>query len=181
MERFLTAESWKPAFAQIDLKDCTIKIKDGGGNEIEVKIGEGNLTYTESRNIEYTLDRGNLDEVREGDQVPVDVSLDFLWDYLKGPSSDSTVSGGTPTIEDALKQQGAAADWTSTDSDACRPYSVDIEITNVPTPTACGDKETILLSDFRWESLDHDLRDGSVSVSGRCNITEATVTREANT
>lgn len=184
--KFLKAKVWSPAFAQIDLKDCIIKLKDGSGNEIEVKIGEGNLTYTESRNIEYTLDRGTLDEVREGDEVPIDVSMDFLWDYLKGPSSSSTVTTGTsdtgtPTIEDVLKQEGAAAHWTSTDADACRPYAVDIEIVNTPSPTACGDKETILLSDFRYESLAHDLREGSVAVTGRCNVTKATITREANT
>lgn len=166
-------------FTRIDLKKATIKLKDGGSNELEVKIGEGNLTFTEAKVMEYLLDRGNLDDVREGDQVPVDVSLDFIWEYLRGPSSASTASGGTPTIEDALKNRGAAADWVSTDTDTCRPYALDLEITYEPTPTSCGDKETITLSDFRYESLDHDLRAGSVAVSGKCNVTEATVVREA--
>ena len=74
---------WKTVFAQIDLKHCTIRISDGAGAYIDVKIGEGNLSYTERRTIEYTLNRGLLDEVREGDQVPMDVSLD---------SSDGTTS-----------------------------------------------------------------------------------------
>lgn len=170
---------WTPVYASIDLKDAVIKIKDGGSNEIEVKIGEGNFTWTEARNIEYTLDRGRLDDVRRGDEIPVDVSFDFLWEYLKGPSSASTASGGLPTIEDALKQRGAAAGWVSTDPDGCRPYAVDLVIEYTPTPAACGDKETITISDFRWESLDHDLRGASVAVSGKANVTEADVVREA--
>jgi hypothetical protein len=162
-------------YAQIDLKRAIIKIKDGGSNSLEVKIGEGNLTYDESRNVEYTLDRGTLDEVRTGDEVPVSVSMDFIWEYLKG-----STGSGTPTVEDALKQRGEASDWVSSDADTCRPYAVDLEIIYSPTPIACGDMETILLSDFRWESLSHDLRAGSVSVSGQCNVTEATVTRQTN-
>ena len=168
---------WYSAYAQIDLKNAIIKIKDGDSpqNELEVKIGEGNLTYNESRKIEYTLDRGTLDEVREGDQIPVDVSMDFIWEYLKG-----STGSGTPTVEDALKNRGEASDWVSSDADACRPYAVDIEITYSPSPVSCGDMEIILLSDFRYEGLDHDLRGGSVAVTGKCNVTEATVTRQTN-
>jgi hypothetical protein len=164
---------WLNVFHQIDLKDTTVKIKDGGSNSIEVKIGEGNLSWTERRNMQYTLDRGLLDEVREGDQVPVEVSLDFLWEYITG----TTGTGGLPTVEDALKRINAAAAWVSSDSDACRPFAVDIEIANVPSPSGCGDSETITLSDFRYEELGHDLRAGSISVSGKCNITQATVVR----
>lgn len=172
---------WTPAFAQIDLKNATIKILDGGvgtaQNSITITVGEGNLTYTERKNIEYTLDRGVLDEVREGDQVPVDVNLDFVWEYITGGSA----TGATPTVEDALKRKGPASAWVSTDSDQCRPYAVDIEVTYAPTPAACGDMEVITLPDFRYEELAHDLRAGTVSVTGRCNVVEATAVRSAQT
>ena len=173
----LIAESWSPVFAQIDLKNAVIKIKDGStpAEELEVKIGEGNLTYTEAKTIEYTLDRGTIDEVREGDQVPMDVRMDFVWEYLKGPSG----SGTTPTVEDALKQRGPAAAWVSTDADTCRPYAVDLEILYEPVPASCGDRETITLPDFRYESLDHDLRAGTVACAGRCNAVEAAVVRDS--
>jgi len=170
---------WTPVFGQISLRNATINIKDGAENSISVTIGEGNLTYTERKTIEYTLDRGVIDEVREGDDVPIEVRLDFTWTYLRGPSSASTAVGGTPTVEDALKQVGAAASWTSSDSDTCRPYAVDLEIINAPSPTACGDKETITLPDFRYEDLDHDLRAGTVAVTGRCNTKVATIVRAA--
>ncbi len=141
---------------------------------IEVKIGEGNLTYSENRNIDYILDRGLLDDVREGDQVPMDVNFDFQWEYIVG-SSGSAI----PTVEEALKGTGEAAAWVSTDSDACRPYAVDLEIEYLPVPSTCGDGEVITFSDFRYETLDHDLREGTISCAGRCNVTKAAAVRTA--
>lgn len=138
--------------------------------ELEVKIGEGNLTYSEKKARQYTLDRGRLDTVRNADEEPVDVSLDATWEWLRASTGD------TPTIEDALKKRGEASAWTSSSSDPCEPYAVDIEIHYVPE---CGSEETevILLEDFRYESLDHDLSAGTISVSGKCNVVEATVSR----
>jgi len=175
----ILATAWMPVHAQIDLKHATITLKDGGAGSaqqsIEVTIGEGNLTYTERKNIDYTLDRGNLDEVREGDQVPVDLSLDAVWEYIKG----TVGTGGTPSIEDVLKRINAASAWVSTDADACRPFAVDVEIEYLPVPSTCGDKEVITFSDFRYEELAHDLRAGTIAVSGRCNVTQASVARTA--
>lgn len=162
--------------AQFDLKNATIKIKDGGDNEVEVRVGEGNLTYTERVNREYKLDRGVLNEVRNGDEAPVEVSFDFIWEYIKGPGIGSGMN--TVTIEDALKQRGGAASWTSTDTDVCRPYAVDLEIHYTPD-CVVGDIETILLADFRYEELSHDASEGTCSCSGQCNVTEATTTRYA--
>ena len=170
---------FEPTYAQIDLKNATIRIKDGGvgsaQNSIEVTIGEGNLTYTERKHMEYTPDRGILDEVREGDQVPVDVSIDAVWEYITGGSA----SGATPTIEDALKQRGPASGWVSSDPDACRPYAVDLEIEYLPVPSNCGDKEVITIPDFRYEEIAHDLRAGTFAISGRANVVEATAVRSA--
>ena len=146
----------------------------GAVNEIEIKIGEGNLTYTRAQTVEYILDRGNLDDVREGDQVPMDVSMDFQWIYISGLGSSSI-----PSFEEAITKEGEAAAWVSTDADACRPYAVDIEITYLPTPSTCGDQEIITLPDFRWESLDHDLRAGTIAVSGKCNVVKPTAVRSA--
>lgn len=162
-----------PAFAQIDLKNTTIKIKDGGSNSIEVTIGEGNLTWSEKKNMEYVLNRGNLDEVREGDQVPVDLSFDFIWEYITGGPSTTTVV----SVEDALKKTNGASAWVSSDAgDLCRPYAVDIEVEHNPT-CGGGDTETLTFADFRYEQLDHDLRNASVACSGRCNITMPAVVR----
>ncbi|MDB4726355.1 hypothetical protein OAF54_02870 [bacterium] len=174
--------TWTPVYAQLDLKYALLKIKDGTTPtplEITVKVGEGNLTWSENRNIEYVLDRGLIDEVREGDQVPMDVSFDFTWEFITG-NDDTTTSPAT--VEDALKRVGQAAGWISTDADQCRPYAVDIVVEYVPNcsdGSANADQETITLPDFRWESVDHDLRAGTISVTGRCNAFVATTVREA--
>ena len=164
-------------FTKINLKHAYLKMQDGATTpaSLTFKIGDGNLTYSEKRTMEYELDRGNLDDVREGDDVPMDVAFDIMWEYVTGSGS----TGQPGTAEDFLKQLGAYAANVSTDADACRPYSVDIIIDYMPEPYSCGDKETITLADFRYESLDHDLSNGSISCSGRCNVTKATAVRAA--
>jgi len=140
--------------------------------QIDIKIGDGNITYTENKNYEYDTDRGVLDTVREGDEAPMDVNLDFVYEYITTGTNESI------TPMDALKQKGGASDWFNSSSDPCEPYSVDIEV--VYTPPCGGDEiETTLFPDFRPDSKEVDLGEASVSVSGRCNALEPVVTRAA--
>lgn len=141
------------------------------GRTLEIKVGDGNCQFTENRNYTYDLDRGLLDSVRKGDEVPIDVSLDFVWEFLT--ALDGVL---TPTISDVLHHRGAAANWISSSSDACEDFCFDIEIENEPP---CGDQATefITLPDFRWEQLPHSLTDAQVSMTGKCNATEALVSR----
>jgi len=142
-----------------------------GGRKLEIKVGEGNLNYDETKTREYLLNRGLLDTVRNADETPMDISFDFVWEFI------TAVTGSAiPTLEDVLKQRGEAADWVTTSSDACEPYCVDIEINYDP---GCGGNNTelILLEQFRYETLPHNLGDAQVSCTGKCNVTEATVTR----
>ena len=161
---------------QRDLKLTTLKVKDGTGtpNEINVRIGEGNLVVTEHHAREYNLNRGLLDEVRDADQQPMDVRLDAFWDYITGESAS-----GNPTLRDALLGEGEASAWVSSDSDVCRPYAVDLEFTFAPTPYTCGDKEVVTLPDFRIEEIQYDNDAGQLSCSGRCNAVAPTVVRSA--
>lgn len=154
------------------LDDAIVYLRSS--NELEITIGEGNVTWSEQRNIEYTLDRGNIDEVREGDDIPMDVNIDAVWEYITGSSS----SGANPTIKEALTKTGNASSWVSSDPDQCRPYAVDIAILYQPDCTT-NDQEEIILPDFRWENHDYDLSDGTFSISGRCNATEALAYRSA--
>lgn len=143
------------------------------GNTLEINIGTGNLTYNEQRQITYTLNRGVLDTAREGDDVPLDVVLDFIWEFINATAGDLT-----PSIEDAFKQRGNAANWVSSSSDACEPYALDIEIEHVP-PCNSQEIERLVFPDFRWESLNHNLRDATVAVTGKCNAKQAIVSRSA--
>lgn len=139
-------------------------------HQLEVNIGEGNCTYDESRNMQYKLNRGNLDTVREGDQAPMDVKIDANWEFLRSSSGDP------PTIEEALKKVGAASTWVSSSDDACEPYAVNVIIDYIPP---CGDvqSERIILPDYRWEKLSHDPKAGTISTSGKCNAVQASVAR----
>lgn len=140
--------------------------------EVEVKIGDGNLTYTENKEYEYELDRGVLDTVREGDEQPMDVTIDFVYEFV------TTGTGEAITPVDALKGQGGAAEFISASADPCEPFCVDIEVEHEPD---CGatEKEITLFPDFRHDSLEFDLSEATISATGRCNATEPTITREA--
>ncbi len=158
--------------ASVTLKKATLRIKDGAvsPHSLTIKIGDGNLTWSEKRNIEYKLNRGVVDEVREGDDVPMDVRFDAVWSFIKSDTGEAI------TVEEAIKQVGAASGWTSSDADTCRPYAVNLEFTYDPD---CGTTKTevIVFPDFRWEDVQHDPKTGQISISGKCNATKPTVTR----
>ena len=144
-----------------------------GGRKLEVKVGEGNLTYTENEPREYLKNRGLLDTVRNADEEPMDVSFDFTWEFLSAVGSSAI-----PTLKEALKQQGEASTWVSTSDDLCEPYCINLEIHYDP---ACGgaNTELIELKEFRQETLEHNLSDAQISCTGKCNVVEAVETRGA--
>ena len=142
------------------------------GRKLEIKIGEGNLNFTENKPREYIRNRGLLDTVRNADEETMDISFDFTWEFVS-----AVTSSGLPTIKEAIKHSGEASTWVSTSSDACEPADcVNIEIFYDP---ACGgaNTELIELKEFRYETLEHNLRDSTISCTGKCNQTEATESR----
>jgi len=174
--KLLVARARITVYAQIEIRDATIRFKDGDSpvTIIEIKIGEGNVTWSERKNMEYVLDRGNLDLVREGDQEPLELTVDAVWEFL-------TASGGDdPTPEDFVKQRGEGSTLISTSSDLCEPFAIDIEIAHNP---ACGtvNNELIVFPEFRYETIDHDLREGTLAFAGRVNAVEPTITRSSST
>jgi hypothetical protein len=162
-----TSITFTPALASSVADDAAITFQP---HSIDVKIGDGNFTYDEKRNVKYVKNRGRLDTVRLEDEEPTEVRMDATWEYITASTSL------TPTIEDALKKRGEAAAWVTTSSDACEPYAVDIEVVHDVTCGSIQD-EKIVLSDFRWESISHDAKQGTFSITGKCNVTQATVTR----
>ena len=140
---------------------------------ITVKIGEGDLTWTESREMIYDRDRDLLDTVRLGQEQPVSVDLNFTFEYV------TTESGQLITPVDALKQIGEATEWVSSSADLCEPYAVDIYVIhNVPCGT--DQDQDFRFQDFRWESLDYSIQDATIAVSGQCNVSSITTTRAAS-
>lgn len=157
---------------QISLKDAVITVSDGGSGEVTVTIGDGDLSVTETRNLEYLLDRGVLSSVREGDDVPVEVSFDCRWEKIAGDGS-----GGADDIYKILK--GIDPYTTSTDTDTCAPYACDIVVAYDPT---CGvGSGTMTLPDFRMEKCDFSFKNGTLSFSGKCNVTAPTLVADNTT
>ena len=138
--------------------------------EIEIKVGDGDLKYTEKNEYTYDLDRGDLDTVREGNQVPMDLVLDFVYEHITTGTSEDI------SPMDALKQKGGAAGWVSSSTDQCEPYAVDIEITH-EAPCGTNQDEVTLFPDFRSDQREISLKDATISITGRCNAVEPTVTR----
>ena len=99
--------------AQFDLKNATLKLQDGTTPtplEITLKIGEGNFTVSEKRAVEYTLDGGKIDEVRLGDEEPMEISMDGTWVTAKGiPTSASVVTEASATTVSSTTITLAAA------------------------------------------------------------------------
>ena len=157
----------------MDLKDVVIKFVDGSGTPktLTLKMDEGNLTYSEKRNREYRLDRGIIDTVRDGDQEPLEVSLQGRFSAL---TSDT---GEDVTVTEFLRQEGAASAHVTTATDTCAPYAIDI----VAERTNCGTvlDEVITFSEFRYEEIGGDFGAGQLSITGKCNAVKPTSIRTA--
>jgi hypothetical protein len=165
---------------QFDLKDCTITLKDGNGTpkSLELTIGQGNIQWTEAQNLEFIADRGKIDTasggvLRTGDQIPLEVSIDIVYDFYTVKAADADW-----TPEEFIKGQnnGAAAALTTTGADDCEPYACDIEIARALTHCTTDD-EDFTFSEFRWEQMNFDLKAGTLSVSGKCKNIAPTVAR----
>lgn len=163
-----TAITFTPALAAGAADEAVITFLP---NQLEVKVGDGNISWTEARTMEYRLDRGDLDTVKEGDQVPIEVSLEFVYEHVTTGTSEVV----SPI--DALKRIGPCAEWVSSSSDPCEPYAVDIVIEHT-TPCGAVEDETITFPDFRYEQLQFDLSAATISVSGKCNATDVVAERE---
>jgi hypothetical protein len=132
---------------------------------IEIKVGEGDAKWSEANQYKYDLDRGHLDAVRAGDDVPMDVSLNCTFDQIKSGT------GEVITPVEALKGIDAAAEWVSSSSDLCEPYSVDLVIIDT-RPCGAVNSRSYTFPDFRSEKRDFDIKAATIAVSGKCNAVE---------
>lgn len=158
----------------IDLKNCTVKIIDGTPVtplEVILKIDEGNATFSVKKNREYKKDRGVLDVVRDGDEEPMDLSIDARFSGLIADGAESL------TLFEILNQTGGASAWVSTGGE-CEPYCVDVVI-EMDSGCAGFEDETFTFPEFRYETMGGDFKAGTMSVSGKCNATVPTGVRAA--
>ena len=138
---------------------------------LDIKVGDGNITYTEHREYEYMLDRGNLDTVRESKEVPMDVKLECVYEHI------TSGTGEAISPMEALKGKGKASEWVSASEDPCEPYAIDIIVLHNP-PCGTAENERTTFPDFRADSKEVNFKDATISVSGKCNAIEPIVERD---
>jgi hypothetical protein len=143
------------------------------GRFLQIRVGDGTLTWSEKKPREYKKDRGILYEVRNADEEPMDVTMQFMYEVLRASS------GQPPTPSDVLKRRGAASTWLSTAADQCSPYCVNIRLDHSPAGCSSFEVERVVLPFFYYESMDHNPKEGMINVQGKCNAVEAIVTRLA--
>lgn len=167
-----TSITFTPGLLDAVIDNAVITV---AGHQMEVVVGEGNLTYSEKVAREFKKNRGKLDKVRNGDETEMDLSFTFAWFYLR-----SATGLTVPTPYEFLKKIGPAANFVSTNG-ACEPYGVNVILKNVPllcdgvtTPV-----EKIVFPKFLYEDMSADPKAGTLSVSGKCNALEPTITRLA--
>ena len=141
-----------------------------GPQQINIKIGEGNCTYTEHRDYTYLLDRGYLDTVREPKDVPMDVKLDAVYEHIVSATGEHVCP------MEALKGTGAASEWVSSSPDQCEPYCIDMEIAYEP-PCDPLQAETTLFPMLRAETREVNYNAATIVLSGKCKAKEPIVTR----
>lgn len=154
----------------ISLKHASLLIKDATSSSTgtTIRFGDGNFTWTNAKQYDYILERGKLDTVREGDDVPCNVSFDGRWEHWTGDDPESI-----------LTNNYGAGTHESVATDPCEPYACTLELEVAQT---CGEAKTgskWTFKDFRYESVAFDVSAGTISVSGQCNIlapTKAAVT-----
>ncbi|MGA9057812.1 MAG: hypothetical protein WB763_15015 [Terriglobia bacterium] len=138
--------------------------------QLDIKIGDGNLTYTEHRDYTYLLDRGWLDTVREPKDVPMDVKLDAVYEHIVSATGEHVCP------MEALKGTGAASEWVSSSPDQCEPYCIDVEVEYTP-PCAPSQGETTLFPMFRAETREINYSAATIVWTGKCKAREPIVTR----
>ena len=163
----------------IDLKHCIVKMQDGiggtGANSLTIRVGSGDFTWSEKHPIEYIRDRGKLDTVRKGEEMPCEVRLNITYVLL---TQDGANPAEAITPADVLHHRNGAATWVSSAVDICEPFAINLSVEY--DPACVGVKSEIaLFPDFRYESLDYDVKAGTFNITGKCNATQPIVTRQA--
>lgn len=140
---------------------------------VELKVGDGTLSWSESKDLQYVLDKGALDQVKEGDEQPMTLDTSFIWEELV-----ASTGSGTPSPYEAMLQLGEAASWTSTsDGTGCPPYCVDIEVEVNPGCNAV--REFYRFEEFYVDDLNPNYKDGKITFKGSCNRTQPKLYRVA--
>lgn len=156
----------------MDLKECTVTFSDGAGtaHTLAIDIDEGNITWTETYNVQVKLNRGLIDYFKKGDEAPMEVNIEFRFATLKSNTGDPV------SPYEFATQTGAASAYVTT-SNACDPYAFDIIVGINGTCGTSVQDEIITFPDFTKESIGGDFKTGLFSMKGKCNAVRPTSLR----
>ena len=152
-----------------DVRNAVLTISGGTGTAVEVRLGDGDISWTENTPRIYGMNQGEIYDVRYGDDAPCEISFGFIWEELYASSTEVTVY-------EALQ---IPTGW-NTSTDLCSPPAIDLILTFPQCPVGTGaatnpGQEVITFSDFRPETLGPGLRDGQISVTGKIPTAKPTI------
>jgi hypothetical protein len=171
---------------KVSLKDAVLFLKtQKAGGTIEalaMKFGTGNVSWSESEAVEYSNDRGKLDDVREGDESPLSVTFNGVFTH------SMSLSGEALTPYEILRAnriaqyhpdsvcaefEGYKESWL-VDGGMCPPYATELEL-HINPLLRCPLNTTLqgsayLFRFFRVEENGVDISNGEFNVSGKCNV-----------
>ena len=179
------------------LKNCSVILKtmtvsgyDGNNSDVYtiLRMSNGDASWQMTQAAQYELSRGKLDDVKYGDEAPMEVTVEGKYTYaLSNAESEGEpytpleivtgmnfASGNTS----AYIFNGTREDWLAEWS--CVPYCFEIEIHDCPLfecPNATFPGEAYLFRYVRVEQPNAKFSDGKMSISGKCNVVRPLVRR----
>jgi hypothetical protein len=164
----------------LTLREMTVSFLDGTAvtpQELEFVMGDGNATIKYGNNYNYRLNRGKIagGSVTRGDDMPMEVSL--IGEFVGFKARGDLLADMSPT--EFLDGGNGDVSLVSTGANECDPFACDIMIEQV-RDSDCDpgyEPEVTMLNEFRADSVDVDLKAGTMNISGKCFTTRPVSTR----
>ena len=155
-------------------RDGVLKIKGGGsGEELTIPIDMGDLEWEESEPSVVIKNRGAIHSLARGEEEAMTVRFSMVYTEWEGEGT----TGAAASPVDALKKRGNASTWSTTATNSCGPYAVDLELT-ITNPDSTGQDETITFPGFHADRI--RAREGmpnEIEVEGVCPVAKPTIVR----
>lgn len=170
--------------AVLFIKTCNTSINSSDVTAVALKFGGGDVSWQETESVEYSTDRGRLDDVREGDESPITVTFSGVFTHALSISASTEPFTPYEILRanrlNAYHPNGRTANfvgygepWLIT-AGGCPPYATELELHINPrlrcplNSTIQGDG--ILFRYFRTEEHGVSINGGEFNVSGKCNV-----------
>ncbi len=147
-----------------------------------MKFGEGNLEWTLAKDVEYEGDRKKLDDVTQGAESPLEVTLEgkltFTASMGNEPATVHEIVTGMDFATGQSKFAGTAEPWLS--SYGCPPYACELELHLIPQlecPTVEIPGEAHLFRFFRAPSIGWNISSKRTNCRGAAHVVAPRIIR----